>query len=94
MPAACGKKADWFRNLLADPHARVTAGRTTHAVTASVVTAEKTVRIHRLSMKRHPLAARLVGRFIGVSLVHADPADLAARIPLVALVAGRPPQTV
>ena len=85
VAAAWGERSDWYRNLMQNPHARITVGGKRHPVTAATVDIEDAVRIHREYVQEHPLAARLVGRMLGIDLIRSDPRVLAERIPLVAL---------
>lgn len=85
VAAAWGGRSDWYRNLTQNPHARITVGGKRYAVTAATVDIEDAVRIHREYVQEHPLAARLVGRMLGIDLTRSDPKVLAERIPVVAL---------
>lgn len=90
VAAAWGERSDWFRNLKQNPNAAITVGRDRNRVVARVLDIDQAVRVHSEYVRKHPWAARLVGRMIGIDLLGSDPRVLAERIPLVALVAEDP----
>jgi deazaflavin-dependent oxidoreductase (nitroreductase family) len=72
--AARGDRADWFRNLAEHPEATVTVGRHRRLpVVSRVVDRDEAARIYAGYVHHHPLAARFVGRALGVDLLRADP---------------------
>lgn len=87
VAAAWGQHADWYRNVMANPNAEVTVGRTRHRVTARTLDVPDAAKLYGEYGRQHPLAARFVGRAIGVDLTGSNPADIARRIPVVALAA-------
>jgi deazaflavin-dependent oxidoreductase (nitroreductase family) len=81
VPAAYGERADWYRNILADPHVQVNYRGQTFDAVAETVPVEQAERILAEYEHRHPRAARTFSRLIGVS----NMAEAARRIPIVAL---------
>ncbi|MDH3539250.1 MAG: nitroreductase family deazaflavin-dependent oxidoreductase [Acidimicrobiia bacterium] len=82
--AGWGERADWLQNLVARPEARIVIGRQEVAVTADVLPADLGARVFAGYRRDHRLAARLLGRFIGIDLA-GDLVGLATRMPVVAL---------
>lgn len=84
VAAAYGDRADWFRNILADPRVSVSSrGRSTRA-TAQVLSVAEAARVLADYARRHPRAARQLGRLMAVPLER-DPGAAAERIPVVRL---------
>ena len=84
VPMAFGAATDWYRNLLAQPSARITWGGMAGPVTAQVLDeAEATVVLARYVVD-HPWAARGLDRLVGLGLVD-DPAAAARNLPLIRL---------
>ena len=73
VPVAFGAATDWYRNLLAQPSARITWGGMAGPVTVQV-----------LDVADHPWAARGLDRLVGLGLVD-DPAAAARNLPLIRL---------
>ena len=74
VPVAFGAATDWYRNLLAQPSARITWGGMAGPVTVQVLDeAEATV-----------VLARGLGRLVGLGLVD-DPAAAARNLPHIRL---------
>lgn len=83
VPAAWGEKADWYRNLIETPEAKVNhRGRTVDVVATRLPLDEAAVHFE-IYAKAHPRAAANIGKYMGVSFD--DSSALAARIPLVEL---------
>ena len=81
VAAAWGERAQWLRNLNANPEAAVTVGRRRIRVVAHVVPAEVAERVLREYSERHRIAQRTLGRLLGST----DPHELASVLPIVAL---------
>ncbi len=94
VAAAWGERSDWYRNLKQHPAAAIAVGWHRYQVVARVVDIDQAVRIHSEYVREHRWAARLVGWLIGLDLLGSDPRLLAERIPLVALIAEEPTNTV
>lgn len=90
VAAAWGDQSDWFRNLIATPRGEIHVGRHHHRVVARVVDVEEAARVFAEYVRNHPWAARILGRVLGIDLLHLDPSEVTARIPLVALTADAP----
>ncbi len=83
VPAAFGRKAEWYVNLLAKPEAVVNHRGRHLEVTAETLPAEVAAEEFARYAAVHPRAARNLGRLMGISFE--DPARMAEHIPLVAL---------
>lgn len=83
VPAAYGRKADWYRNLLETPEALVNhRGRIQKVLAESVSIADATAEFTTY-VGSYPGAARNLGKMMGIPFD--DPAAVAAKVPLVAL---------
>lgn len=82
-----GERSDWFRNLLADPRARIHVGRRRADVTARWLARENARRELLDYVRRHPRAARAVARLLGLEIDGTEDAlrELAEVVPIVAL---------
>lgn len=78
-----GKRSDWLRNLVARPEVRVTWGRRSFGARARIVGTEEAAAVFDDYRRRHPRAARLLGRALGVSAL--DPVAAASVMPVVVL---------
>ncbi len=89
VAAGRGRKADWFKNLQADPRVHVQVGRQSFDCAAEVVLeAEKTADFLAYRLKRHPLMIGLVMKVAHKMPMRPNRAqllDLAAATPLVIL---------
>ena len=86
VAAAYGNNADWFRNTKADPNVTVNyKGRST-AATATVAPEPEGAEVLRRYARKHPRAARTLGRLMGVPM-EGDMTEAAHTIPIVKLVA-------
>jgi deazaflavin-dependent oxidoreductase (nitroreductase family) len=79
-----GPGSDWFRNLIANPVVEVTWARERFAARASVLPPPEAVEVFRRYRIAHSLAARALGRALGVSILD-DPEGAAAAMPVVRL---------
>lgn len=77
-----GPGSDWFRNLVANPVAEVTWARERFGARASVLSPAEAAEVFRRYRIAHPLAARALGRALGVSILD-DPEAAAAAMPVV-----------
>lgn len=82
-----GPRAQWYRNILADPQVRVWNGRL-RGVTAvaTPLPAEDALAILQGYRRRHPRATRTLGRILGIADLAGTgplPSDLPDRLPLV-----------
>lgn len=84
-----GPTAQWYQNLLAEPHVTIQIGRRTTAVMAVPVAADEGMRVLLRYRDAHPWATRQLGRVLGLPLDGAGPEELrrlaAGRLPVVAL---------
>jgi deazaflavin-dependent oxidoreductase (nitroreductase family) len=80
-----GETSDWFRNVSADPHVAVTISGRHFAAEATRLDPPEAARVLDDYRMRHPRAARVVGRAIGVDLT-SDPGKAAETLPLLRLV--------
>ena len=83
-----GERADWLRNIERDPHVTLTIGTRRAVAMATRAGLAEATAILMAYARRHPLAFRVVGRFIAKRRVRAAAADcrlLARLVPLVAL---------
>jgi len=77
--SAWGPRADWYSNVRAHPHVRVTVGRRTFAATARALPPEASEAALREYGRRHRLAASMLRRLFG----YASWDDLARALPVV-----------
>jgi demethylmenaquinone methyltransferase/2-methoxy-6-polyprenyl-1,4-benzoquinol methylase len=87
VAAAWGETSDWYRNVQQNPLVRVSVGVKRYSATAATVDVDDAAPIHEQYVQEHPIAARFVGRMLGLDMIRSDPRALAERIPLVALTA-------
>ncbi len=67
VASARGQKADWFRNILADPHVEVQVkGRRFRGLAEPITDLSSVVDFLEMQFKRHPLMMRAVLRFEGL----------------------------
>ena len=80
-----GPRADWYRNISADPEVTITVGAHTMAATANPLTAEEGAALMAEYAPRHPRLARRLCRIMGfrVDGSAADYREVGARIPFV-----------
>lgn len=82
-------KAQWFRNVLADPAVRVWTGRRVgDAARAEILRADEARSALEDYRRRHRRAARALGKVLGIDDLTRDaelPPDIADRLPLVRL---------
>ncbi len=83
VPAAYGRQADWYRNLLATPAARINHRGREYEVNAETLALEAAAAEFRLYAVTYPKAARNLGKVM--ELPFDDPQGLAEKVPLVAL---------
>jgi deazaflavin-dependent oxidoreductase (nitroreductase family) len=82
-----GTRADWYRNLRADPRARVTTGLRTWAVRAVPLTQDEGAATMDRYARRHAVAARGLCRYMGFEIEGPDEFALVGRrIPFLRLV--------
>lgn len=82
-----GTRSDWYRNLRADPRARVTTGLRTWAVRAVPLTEDEGAATMDRYARRHPVAARGLCRYLGFAVDNRDEFALVGRhIPFLRLV--------
>lgn len=86
-----GPRADWYRNLVATPEATIQVGVRTIPVTAVPLPVDEAQQVLTRYARRHPRAARALGRFIGLRLdgSEADSRRAARHLPLLRLVPRR-----
>ena len=72
-----GPRADWYRNLLADPETTITVGRDCQRAVARPLTTDEGAAILLAYARRHRRAARVLARHLGYEIDGSD-ADLAA----------------
>jgi deazaflavin-dependent oxidoreductase (nitroreductase family) len=83
VPAAFGRKADWYLNLLKNPEAVVNhRGRLLEVMAETLPTGVAAGEFARYAAS-HPRAARNLGKMMGISFE--DPGAVAEKVPLVAL---------
>ncbi|GAB4458508.1 MAG: nitroreductase family deazaflavin-dependent oxidoreductase [Anaerolineales bacterium] len=88
VAAAWGGKADWFRNIQANPAVQVTAGTRTFPATAVLMQADEAARIFLAYARRYPLAFRELSRMMFGETLQPTLEDclrMAQSVPLVAL---------
>jgi deazaflavin-dependent oxidoreductase (nitroreductase family) len=91
VAAAWRGKADWFKNIQANPDVRVTVGTRTFKASALVTNREEASAIFLDYARRYPLAFRELGHMIMGQRLHPTPDDclrLAQSVPMVRLAAG------
>lgn len=81
VAAAWGERAQWLRNLEANPEATVTVGRRRFQAGARIITAEDAERVFLEYGEQHRMGMRALGRLLGST----DPHELADALPIVAL---------
>jgi deazaflavin-dependent oxidoreductase (nitroreductase family) len=72
-----GPRADWYRNLLADPDTTIALARDCQRAVAHPLTTDEGAEIMRDYARRHRRAARVLARHMGYEIDGGD-ADLAA----------------
>lgn len=84
-----GKKSNWYQNLLAHPEISIQVSRRKLAVVAHTLDANDGARVLVDYRQKHPLAARELGRLMGLRFVEATPEELAqlvrTSLPIVSL---------
>jgi deazaflavin-dependent oxidoreductase (nitroreductase family) len=94
--AADGERADWYRNLLHNPRAKIQAGEKIINVSAEMISdTERIADFLEYRIKKHPLMIRLIMRLDGVK-GKTDRSGLlsyAARIRMVILTPAAPDQS-
>ena len=87
VAAARGQQADWFRNILANPHVEVQfGGQTLRGLAEPIADPVRIADFLELRLKRHPLMIRLM--LLSHGLIRANRAHLerlAAQLALVAI---------
>jgi hypothetical protein len=83
VPAAYGRKSDWYRNLLVGPQAEVNHRGKRIKVVAETVSIETATEEFTRYAADHPRSARNLGKLMGIPFD--DPRGVAEKIPLVAL---------
>ena len=86
VPVVLGAATDWYRNLLAQPSARITWGSMAGPVAVQVLDAAEATVVLARYVADHPWAARGLDRLVGLGLVD-DPAAAARNLPLTRLAA-------
>ena len=76
-----GERPDWYRDVMANPTVRVTLGKREFDAEAVRLDAPEAARVLDGYRTRHPRAAHVIGRAIGVSLT-SDPGRAAETLPL------------
>jgi deazaflavin-dependent oxidoreductase (nitroreductase family) len=84
VPVAFGPGSDWYKNLRANPSARITWGGTASQITAQILDGVEASRVLVRYAEDHRWAVRGLDRIVDVGLV-ADPAAAAQKLPLVRL---------
>jgi deazaflavin-dependent oxidoreductase (nitroreductase family) len=81
VAAAWGEKADWYRNVVADPSVRLSTGplRLVPA-TASVLSEEDAASVFAAYSAAHPRSAKMLRKTLGLPLD--DPATMAGAVPV------------
>lgn len=83
VPAAYGRKADWYLNILTTPEVELNHRGNHLAALAETLPAELAADEFAAYAALHPKSARNLGRMMGISFE--DPGAVARKIPLVAL---------
>ena len=83
--AAFAPRCDWYRNLLADPSASVSWGRTSDTATARILDEDAAAAVLTDYVRRHPRSARNIDRLLGLDLVD-NPQAAARSLPVVRLI--------
>jgi deazaflavin-dependent oxidoreductase (nitroreductase family) len=79
IASARGQRADWFKNILADPNVHVQLGKREFNAIAEPVTDPKRIAdFIELRLKRHPLMVRLIMHLFDGLPLRFDRADLEA----------------
>lgn len=88
VASAYGPRADWYRNLLAQPTASVQQRRSTWTVRTEVLTPDEAGAALATYARQHPRAARRILRFLGHPEVIAAEGyrEVGARLPMLRLV--------
>jgi deazaflavin-dependent oxidoreductase (nitroreductase family) len=83
-----GRRADWYRNLRAQPDAVMRTGLRRVPVTARPLSEEQAVAVMTAYARHHPRTARRVARFMGFTIdgSMADYAAIGREIPFLTLV--------
>ena len=71
-----GYKANWYRNLLAQPDIDIEVGRRKLQVTAETIPARQGVDVLLAYRKKHPIAARELSQLMGLDIFNTPPAEL------------------
>ncbi|GAB4463561.1 MAG: nitroreductase family deazaflavin-dependent oxidoreductase [Anaerolineales bacterium] len=88
VAAAWRGKADWFKNVQANPAVQVTAGTRTFPAAAAVMQADEAARIFLAYARRYPLAFRELSRMMLGETLQPNMEDclrMTQSVPLVAL---------
>ena len=85
VAAGWGKKSDWYRNVLADPHVRVRVAGHAFDATARTLDRPEALRVLEDFERDHKIAAREIKRLFGYTTIEA----LAANIPIIELLPTR-----
>jgi deazaflavin-dependent oxidoreductase (nitroreductase family) len=64
VAAAWGKKADWYENILADPHITMTLGSERYSAIAATLTKSEAEAHLRNYARRHPVAFKELDRLV------------------------------
>ena len=83
VPVAFGPATNWYRNLLAEPSARITWGGVAGPVTAQVLDETEATEVLVRYVADHRWAARSLDRLVGLGLV--APAAAARKLSLIRL---------
>ena len=83
VPAAYGRKADWYLNVLKTPEVVVNHRGRRREMRAGTLPVETATDEFAAYTASHPRAAKNLGRMMGIPF--SDPRAVAAQIPLVAL---------
>jgi deazaflavin-dependent oxidoreductase (nitroreductase family) len=82
VAAAWGTRSDWYRNLRADPQARISTGPVRHQrAEAAVVGTEEAADVFAGYAEHHPRAAKALSKALDLPL--GDPQRMAAAVPIV-----------
>lgn len=89
VAAAWREKADWFKNIQANPAVQVTTGRRTFLAVAAVVQVDEAAPIFLVYARRYPLAFRELSRMMLGERLQPNLEDclrMAQSVPLVAII--------
>jgi deazaflavin-dependent oxidoreductase (nitroreductase family) len=90
VASARGQKADWFRNIVANPHVEVRVkARRFHGISEPITDVARIVDFLELRLRRHPRMMSVMLRLAGLP-AKADRAQLEQYAAKIALVAIRP----